>query len=138
MVGSCTNSTMIVDSCWSTWYGDISLVSIATIFFIIMFIIICISFNLKGWVSILELDKKKKKSKLQKPRELDFIVTSLVFSFIIFLIITDGLNKSVLFALAHIIPMVSIGLFIFIYKKKIFIQAHKKPKPANRRADNSS
>ncbi len=120
MVGSCTNSTSYIDSCWSTWYGDISLTGIAFVLFFIMFIFICISFNLKGWVDMLEIKKQKSttKSKLEKPNTSMFIITTVIFMFIIWTIITSGMDKSSVFAFGHIIPITMIGTIIHIYQKK--------------------
>jgi len=132
MVGSCTNSTSYIDSCWSTWYGDIELSGIVFILGFIMFIFICISFNLKGWVDILEIKRRKSttKNKLEKPNTSMFISTTVIFMFIIGTIIINGMDKSLIFALYHIVPITTVGTIIHIYQKKKY-NIEVKPNSSN-------
>ncbi len=117
MVGSCTNSSLMVDSCWSSWYGDISLTSIAYVLFFIFFILICLSFSLNSWVEMLDIKKKPKKKtkgKLEHPHTPSFIVVTLIKMFIIYILIVDGMGKSGLFAFYHIIPLSMFGIVMHI------------------------
>lgn len=119
MVGSCTNSTALYDSCWNSWYGEMHLSAFIIIGLFVLFVVICIGLNLKNWAKLLDYKPgKKKKSGSHKALSWPlWMLFSLPFFVTVYLLITQGLEKPPLFATYHVIFMAVCGIIANAYNR---------------------
>lgn len=105
MAGSCTNSTAFAfaDSCWNSIYGPIDLHAMLIVGGFILFI-------------LFKPGKKEKTLRRAMSWPL-FIMTTFPFAMVIFMIIVDGLEKSWIFAMWHVIALTGMGIIINNYNR---------------------